>query len=82
MHKQLQQSVHYLQHKLNLFEIDILCLAIETTKKIKSEGILKFLKKKLPIYSIPKRIVFLKKFPLNQNNKIDRNKIKTLLNEK
>lgn len=68
--------------KLNLFEIDILCLAIETTNKIQSERILKFLKKKLPIYSIPKRIVFLKKFPLNQNNKIDRNKIKKLLNEK
>ncbi len=68
--------------KLNFLEIDILCLVIETTKKIKSEKILKFLKKKLPIYSIPKKIVLLKKFPLNQNNKIDRNKIKTILNEK
>ena len=55
---------------------------IESSKKLNFENILKYLKKKLPYYSIPKKIICLKKFPLNQNNKIDRNKIEMLANEK
>ena len=68
--------------KLDISEINILCLVIETSKKLNFENILKYLKKKLPNYSIPKKIICLKKFPLNQNNKIDRNQIKMLANEK
>jgi len=68
--------------KTNIFDINILCLVIETNKKINFEKIIKFLKKKLPRYSLPKKIISLKKFPLNQNNKIDRNKIKLIINEK
>jgi acyl-coenzyme A synthetase/AMP-(fatty) acid ligase len=68
--------------KLDNSEINILCLVIETKRKLNFENILKYLKRKLPYYSVPKKIIFIKKFPLNQNNKIDRNKIKILANEK
>lgn len=68
--------------KTSVFNINILCLIIETDKKIDYEKIINFLKKKLPSYSLPKKIISLKKFPLNQNNKIDRNKIKLIINEK
>ena len=68
--------------KTSIFNINILCLAIETNKKINHEKIINFLKKKLPNYSLPKKIISLKKFPLNQNNKIDRNKIKLIIDEK
>ena len=61
--------------KISNLGIDFLCLAIENKKKIKLDKILKLLKKKIIIYSIPKKIIFFKKFPLNQNNKIDRGKI-------
>jgi len=68
--------------KTSFFDINILCLVIESNKKINHEKIFNFLKKKLPSYSLPKKIISLKKFPLNQNNKIDRNKLKKILNEK
>lgn len=68
--------------KIDIFNNSILCLFVETNKKINTTKILKFLKEKIPTYSIPKRIISIKKFPLNQNNKVDKNKIKLLLNEK
>ena len=68
--------------KTSYHDISFLCLVIETRKKIKTEVIIKFLRKKLPNYSIPKSIFFLKKFPLNMNYKIDRKKIKEKFNEK
>ena len=42
--------------KTSIFNINILCLAIETNKKIKHEKIINFLKKKLPNYSLPKKL--------------------------
>ncbi len=56
--------------------INELCLAVETYsgKNIINE-IKKKLIKNLPSYSLPKKILIFKKFPLNINNKIDRNKI-------
>ena len=57
-----------------------LCLAILTNKKFNIQYIKKYLSKYLPSYSIPKRIIFLKKFPVNVNNKIDRNKLSELVN--
>ncbi len=61
--------------KLTISEINFLCLAIETKKKIKLESIINLLKRRLPSYSIPKKIFFFNKFPLNQNSKIDKKKI-------
>ena len=69
--------------KTSIFDNNILYLVIETNKKkIDFEKIIKFLKRKLPSYSLPKKIISLTKFPLNQNNKIDRNKIKLIIDEK
>ena len=67
--------------KSNRLDTDILCLAIET-RKTKKERILNFLKRKLPNYSIPKKTILFKKFPLNQNNKIDRKKMESYFSER
>jgi acyl-coenzyme A synthetase/AMP-(fatty) acid ligase len=56
-----------------------LCLAILTNKRLNIQYIKKYLSKYLPSYSIPKRIVFLKKFPVNVNNKVNRNKLSELV---
>ena len=46
----------------------------EVTKQIKQE-----LKKLIPEYMIPKKIVFLEEMPLNNNGKIDKKKLKELV---
>ena len=46
----------------------------EVTKQIKQE-----LKKLVPEYMIPKKIVFLEELPLNNNGKIDKKKLKELV---
>ena len=68
--------------KIKVLEIQILCLAVESLKKIKKESIIEFLKERLPSYSLPKKIIIFKKFPLNQNNKIDKQKIQNFFYEK
>lgn len=60
--------------KLNDYE-QFICAAIEGNK-IKDKEILNYLRKKLPVYMIPKQIQIFNKFPLNKNFKIDRLKIK------
>ena len=57
-----------------------LVAVVETSKKIKQNSIFEFLKKRLPIYMLPKEIIFIKKFPKNKNGKIDRIKILSLVN--
>jgi len=57
----------------------ILCLAILTKKKINIQYVKKYLAKLLPNYSIPKRIIFLTKFPVNLNNKINRIKLSEIV---
>ena len=52
----------------------IICAAIENFSS-KKEYIELNLKKTLPSYMLPKKIVFMNKFPLNKNFKIDRIKI-------
>ena len=46
----------------------------EVTKEIKKQ-----LKKLVPEYMVPKKIVFLKEMPLNNNGKIDKKKLKELV---
>ena len=60
---------------VELYGLKILCLAIETNIKINKNLILNKLKKNLPTYSLPKKIIFYKKFPLNINYKINKKKI-------
>jgi acyl-coenzyme A synthetase/AMP-(fatty) acid ligase len=39
------------------------------------DSILSYLKRKLPIYMIPKEIIHYKQFPVNSSNKIDRKEL-------
>ena len=43
------------------------------------DPLLDYLRGKLPTYMIPSRIRFIKDFPLNSNDKIDRNQLKSML---
>ena len=60
---------------VELYGFKLLCLAIETKKKISKNSVIKKLKTNLPTYCLPKKIVFYKKFPLNINDKINKKKI-------
>ena len=60
---------------VDLYGFKLLCLAIETKKKISKNSVIKKLKTNLPTYCLPKKIVFYKKFPLNINDKINKKKI-------
>jgi amino acid adenylation domain-containing protein len=44
-------------------------------------AIIRHCRKSLPWYMIPERIIFVEELPLNDNGKIDRNKLKELLND-
>ena len=52
-------------------------IAIESAK-FDYGGLLEYLKTKMPNYMIPSKLIFLEKFPLNSNQKIDRKEIKSL----
>jgi D-alanine--poly(phosphoribitol) ligase subunit 1 len=52
-------------------------MAIEAVE-FNKEPVLEYLGKSLPGYMIPKELIFIEKFPLNQNGKIERNRIKSL----
>jgi amino acid adenylation domain-containing protein len=48
----------------------------ESSSKINfKEGIERYLKNRLPAYMLPYKLIFVKKFPLNANGKIDKNKL-------
>jgi len=53
-------------------------LAIES-EKFETKTLQQFLETKLPVYMIPKQILFAKVFPLNSNGKTDRNELKRLI---
>jgi D-alanine--poly(phosphoribitol) ligase subunit 1 len=57
----------------------ILILVIEGNES-NTEGILSYLKTKIPPYMIPSGFRFIEQFPLNASSKVDRIKIKSLLN--
>jgi acyl-CoA synthetase (AMP-forming)/AMP-acid ligase II len=52
-------------------------LVIES-EKMDTLGLVEYLKSKLPVYMIPRQIVFIEKFFLNVNGKIDRKKLQEL----
>ncbi|NMC60962.1 MAG: D-alanine--poly(phosphoribitol) ligase, partial [Candidatus Methanofastidiosa archaeon] len=56
-----------------------IALAIEDSE-CDIDGLIKFLKSKLPSYMIPSRIRFITPLPLNYNGKIDRIKLQTYFN--
>lgn len=60
-------------------EVEELWLAVEVVDKLKQLEIFEFknfLRKKLPNYMVPKKIIIQDTLPKNQNGKIDRNQIK------
>ena len=81
-----------IEHHAKSFLEKINVIAIEFTGKTKNSeigiaiesakfeygGLLEYLKIKMPNYMIPSKLIFLEKFPLNSNQKIDRKEIKSL----
>ena len=59
-------------------KLDEIALFVEKSEE-PSDELLAFLKGKMPIYMMPSRIIYHTSFPLNDNDKIDRNKLKSLL---
>jgi acyl-coenzyme A synthetase/AMP-(fatty) acid ligase len=75
--KGINNSIAFSVEKKN--HINELCLAVETyASKNIIDKIKKELFKYLPLYSLPKKILIFKKFPMNNNNKIDKNKLKKI----
>ncbi len=62
----------------NLQELTEIALFIESDN-IDTTDLFLYLRSKLPSYMIPSKVFFEKIFPLNTNDKIDRNKLKTLI---
>ena len=50
-------------------------------KDVSEQAIMQACKLELPWYMIPERIIFVNEMPLNINGKIDRNKLKQMINE-
>jgi acyl-coenzyme A synthetase/AMP-(fatty) acid ligase len=61
----------------NANNLDEIALFVEKSKEA-SDGLIAFLKEKMPQYMIPSRIVYLENFPQNSSDKIDR---KMMLNQ-
>lgn len=55
--------------------------AFYTGSELDKKDIIKKLREKLPVFMIPAEIIYIEEFTLNKNGKIDRNKLKELLNE-
>ncbi len=81
--KEIEIKVNLIKNVINSYvfattiqnKYSFLCLCVLAKKKIEKENIKKKLRDELPEYSIPKYIIFVKKFPLNSNGKIDKKKL-------
>lgn len=85
-------ELYEVEHHAKSFLEKINVIAVEFTGKTKNSEIgiaiesakfdygslLEYLKIKMPNYMIPSKLIFLDKFPLNSNQKIDRKEIKSL----
>lgn len=63
------------QNDKNITEI---ALFVECADR-SSEALLEYLRSKMPSYMIPSRVLFVEDIPLNSNDKIDRNRLKSML---
>ena len=71
---------------------NVVCVAYQNEKKLDeiamfiesepmdTDELVQYMRSKMPQYMIPSRYIFLNKFPINQNGKIDRKEIKTKIN--
>lgn len=62
----------------NAQKLTEIALFIESTDQ-ETQELLAYLRSKMPHYMIPSRIIFEPNFPLNKSEKIDRNKLKSIL---
>lgn len=60
---------------------DILSLFLKTSSEIDSEDIKKFMSERLPNYMVPSQFIQIDEFPYTSNGKVDRNKLKKMLDE-
>ena len=87
-------ELHEIEAIANNFANNLFTLAIAVTNELgipeiilytedfnkNTEDLLNYLKKKLPGYMIPKKIIDIKIFPQTTSGKIDKNKLKTMYN--
>lgn len=71
---------------------NVVCVAYQNEKKLdeiamfiesapmETDGLIQYLRSKMPQYMIPARYIFMAAFPINQNGKIDRKAIKSSMN--
>lgn len=80
-HPQIQEAVVLVKENQDKNKYLIAYLILKD-KGLQNETIKSFLRKKLPDYMIPSVFIFLDKFPLNSNSKIDRKALLLLKNQK
>lgn len=54
-------------------------IKVKKSSSLNNQQVIEYLRKKIPSYMIPKKIIFVDAFPLNQSGKIDSSKLKKLL---
>jgi amino acid adenylation domain-containing protein len=62
-----------------LYEKSILCAFVEKARSIEDQELLDILKKHLPSYMVPSRIITVESLPLNSSGKTDRKALKELI---
>lgn len=71
----VQTAAIVFQNKQNLNEI---ALFVEKESE-SADSLIKFLRSQMPSYMIPTKVVFIDRFPLNNNDKLDRTILKSLI---
>ena len=71
-HNDIDNAICFLKKDNNYAHI---VAFVKSEQKLNEAILLNFLKKYLPNYMLPKKIFYLKNFPINQNGKIDRKKL-------
>jgi amino acid adenylation domain-containing protein len=61
-------------------KLDEILMFVES-QKTDTQGLVTYMRSKMPQYMIPKTIRFVEEFPINANGKIDRKKLKSLVNK-
>ena len=72
---------------------NVVCLVVENEKrldeilmfvesqKLDLKSLTAYMRSKMPQYMIPNTILFVEEFPINANGKVDKNKLKSLINK-
>ena len=63
---------------INKEELTEIAMFVEG-QTLSTEDLISYMRGKMPAYMIPTKILFVPTFPLNSNDKIDKNKLKSLI---